>query len=173
MACTSILQGYEIDCLDSIGGIDTIYVTEFTNVPQANITESSGVISALSCASGTKFYTLQQRKQSAQADEKLVSSPENGTLYSEQTITFNLKKMTAAMRYTIKSLAVNRLMFIVKDRNGLIKLYGQTTGCDISESTLTTGKAFGDLNGATLTFTGMEPQLSSSLSSAILDTVLV
>ena len=173
MACTSIVQGYEIDCLDSVGGVDTIYVTEFTNVPQANITETSGVISALSCASGTKFYTLQQRKQSAQVDEKLVSSPENGTLYSEQTITFNLKKMTAAMRYTIKSLAVNRLMFIVKDRNGLIKLYGQTTGCDISESTLTTGKAFGDLNGATLTFTGMEPQLSSSLSSAILDTVLV
>ena len=173
MACTSIIQGYEIDCLDSIGGVDTIYVTEFVNVPQANITESSGVITALSCTSGKKFYTLQMKKNTAQVDEKVVPSPENGTLYYEQTITFNLQKLTAALRHSIKSLAVNRLMFIVKDRNGLIKLYGQTTGCDIGESTMTTGKAFGDMNGATMSFTGMEAQPSSSLSSAILATVLV
>lgn len=173
MACTSIIQGYEIDCLDSIGGVDTIYVTEFTNVPQANITESSGVISALSCTSGKKFFTLQLRKGNAQVDEKIVPNTENGTLYYEQTITFNLKKMTAALRYTIKTLAVNRLMFIVKDRNGLIKLYGQTTGVDIAESTISTGKAMGDLNGVTMTFTGMEPQPSSSLSQSLLDAVLV
>jgi len=173
MSCTTIVQGFEQDCLDSVGGVDVVYVTEFTNVPQANITDSSGVITALSCSSGTKFYTLQVGKNNAQVDEKLVPSAENGTLYVEQTITFNLKKLTAALRYTIKSLAVNRLMFIVKDRNGLIKLYGQTTGCDLGESTLSTGKAFGDLNGATMTFTGMEPQISSSLSSTILDTVLV
>lgn len=173
MACTSILQGYEIDCLDSIGGVDTIYVTEFTNVPQANITESSGVITALSCTSGKKFYTLQLRKNTAQVDEKTVPSPDNGTLYYEQTITFNLNKMTAALKYTLKSLAVNRLMFIVKDRNGLITLYGKTTGCDIGESTVTTGKAFGDLNGATMTFTGMEPQQSPTLSESLLNAVLV
>lgn len=173
MACTSILQGYEIDCLDSIGGVDTIYVTEFTNVPQANITESSGVITALSCSSGKKFYTLQLRKNTAQVDEKAVPSPENGTLYHEQTITFNLNKMTAALKYTLKSLAVNRLMFIVKDRNGLITLYGKTTGCDIGESTVTTGKAFGDLNGATMTFTGMEPLQSPTLSESLLNAVLV
>lgn len=173
MSCTSIIQGYEIDCLDSIGGVDTVYVTEFTNVPQANITESSGVISAMSCSSGKKFWTIQLKKNLAQVDEKIVSSPDNGTLYVEQTITFPLHKMTPALRYTLKTLSVNRLMFIVKDRNGLIKLYGQTTGCDIGESTITTGKAMGDMNGATLTFTGMEPQLASSLSSSILATLTV
>lgn len=173
MSCITIVQGYEIDCLDSIGGVDTIYVTEFTNVPQANITETSGVISALSCSGGKKFWTIQLKKNLAQVDEKIVGSNENGTLYIEQTITFPLHKMTAALRYTLKTLSVNRLMFIVKDRNGLIKLYGQTTGCDIGDSTISTGKSMADMNGANLTFTGMEPQLASSLSSAILATVTV
>lgn len=173
MSCATIINGYEQDCLDSVGGINEIYVTEFTNVPQANITESSGVITAMSCSGGKKFYTLQVGKNNAQMDEKLVPSTENGTLYYEQTLSFNLKKMSAALRNTIKTLAVNRTMWIVKDRNGLIKVYGQTTGMDIGESTLTTGKAFGDLNGATLSFIGMEPQPSSTITQAILNTLLV
>lgn len=172
MACTTIIQGYEHDCLDSVGGIQEVYITEFTNVPQANITESSGVITAMSCSSGKKFYTFQVGKNNAQAIEKAVPSPENGTLYYEQTVTFALKKLTAALRYTFKSLAVNRVMIITKDRNGLIKLYGQTTGCDIGESTMDTGKAFGDMNGATFTFVGMEAQPASTLSQSILTSLL-
>lgn len=173
MACTSIIQGHVLDCLSSVGGIDEIYITEFTNVPQANITASSGVISAMSCSSGKKFYAFQLRKGTAQADEKSVSSGENGTLYFEQTISFTLPKQSASLRYTFKTLAENRVMIITKDRNGIIKLYGQTTGCDISETTQSTGKAFGDFNGITFSFTGMEPELASTLSSSILATLTV
>lgn len=172
MACTTIIQGFELDCLDSVGGVKEIYVTEFTNVPQANITASSGVITAMSCSSGKKFYTLQMRKQTAQADEKIVSSPENGTQYVEQTVSFNLHKLSAALRYTVKSLAKNRLMIIVKDANDVIKLYGQTTGCDAGEIVGTTGKANGDANGYTLSFMGMEPDQANTLSQAILTTLL-
>lgn len=173
MSCTAMIQGAEVDCLDSVGGVDTVYITEYANVPQANITESSGVITAMTCSSGKKFWTFQVRKQTAQADEKVTNSAENGTSYVEQTVTFDLHKLTPAMRYTIKTLAVNRLMVIVKDRNGLIKLYGQTTGMDLTAGDLTTGKAFGDKNGVTITLTGMEPNLASSLSSSILATVTV
>lgn len=173
MACTAIVQGHEIDCLNSVGGIQEIYITEFSNVPQANITASSGVISAMSCSSGKKFYTFQLRKGTAEASEKTVVSTENGTLYYEQSVTFTLPKQSAALRYTLKTLAENRVMIITKDRNGIIKLYGQTTGCDIAESTSATGKAFGDFNGVTISFTGMEPELASTLSSSILATVTV
>lgn len=173
MACTSVVQGEVIDCLDSVGGIDTVYITEFVNVPQANITETSGVISAMTCSSGKKFFTFLVRKQTSTADEKINNSMENGTSFVQQTVTFDLFKLTASMRYTIKTLAVNRLMVIVKDRNGLIKLYGQTTGMDLTAGDLTTGKNFGDKNGATITLTGMEPQLASYLTTAILATVTV
>jgi hypothetical protein len=173
MACTTIVQGSSIDCLNSIGGIEEIYITEFTNVPQGNITASSGVISAMSCSSGKKFFTFQLKKQTAESTESIVSNVENGTLYFEQKITFTLPKQSASLRYTLKTLAENRCMVITKDRNGIIKLYGQTTGCDISESSFSTGKTFGDFNGATISLTGMEPELASTLSSAILATVTV
>jgi hypothetical protein len=173
MACTTMIQGTEIDCLDSVGGIDTIYITEFTNVPQANITEASGVISAMTCSAGKKFWTFSVRKNTSQVDEEVTNNAEAGTSYVEQKLTFDLLKITPALRYTIKTLAVNRLMVIVKDRNGLIKLYGKTTGMDLSAGSLTSGKAMTDKNGATITLTGMEPDLSPSLSTAILATVTV
>ena len=172
MACTEILQGYEHDCLSSVGGVEELYVTEFVNVPQANITATSGTISALSTNPSEKFYTLQVGKNNASVEQKIISSPENGTQYYEQTVTFNLKKMTAALRYTVKSLANNRLMIIYKDRNGVIWLLGQTTGMDAGEINGTSGQQFGDLNGYTLTFTGMEPDHASTLSQSLLDGVL-
>lgn len=172
MSCTTIIQGFEIDCLGSNAGVAEIYVTEFANVPQANITESSGVITAMSCSSGKKFWTIQCKKQTAQADEKVVPSQENGTLYYEQSVALALHKLSASLRYTVKSLAVNRLMIIVKDNNEIIKLFGQTRGCDIGESTASTGKAYGDFNGVNLSFVGMEAQPASTMSQAILTTLL-
>jgi len=171
MACT-IIEGRQIDCRDSVGGVAEIYVTEFTNVPQANITASSGSITALSCLSGKKFFTYQMEKENASFEEKVVSSRENGTLYYEQTLTFNFKKLSAALRNDLHILAQNRLMFIVKDNNGLFRLMGQTNGADIGEASATTGKAFGDLNGYTLTFTGMESQPASFVSQALVTGVL-
>lgn len=173
MACTAILQGNEIDCLDSVGGVKEIYVTEFTNVPQANITSSSGTISSMSCSSGNKFYTLQLKKNTAQADLETISNDDNGTQYEQQTVTFNLFKMSASKRYTVKSIVKNRVMVIVKDRNDVIWLLGQTTGLNASSTIGTTGKAFGDMNGYTISLTGMEPDNASTMSQAILDTLLV
>ena len=54
MACT-IIQGETIDCRDSVGGIKEIYLTEFANVPQGNITATSGTITAMTCSSTKNF----------------------------------------------------------------------------------------------------------------------
>jgi len=171
MAC-DIVQGYEILCRDSVGGIKEVYITEFENVPQANITAASGVISAISCNSGTKFYTYQLERENAQYDNNQVGSLENGTNFWESTLTFTMKKMSASMKNSLRVLSENRLMVIVKDANDVYWLMGQTRGVDLLSSTMTSGRAMGDLNGATLTFTGKEPafdnQVTSSLISALL-----
>jgi len=57
-----IINGVEIDCADAIGGVAEIYLTEYTNVPQGNITAASGVITAMTCSSGKKFWTFQLEK---------------------------------------------------------------------------------------------------------------
>ncbi len=173
MSCT-IINGREIDCRDSVGGIAEVYITEYTNVPQANITASSGTITAMSCSSGKKFFTFQLEKENAQFTETAQNSVENGTLFYESTLTFTIKKMSAANRNAINILAKNRLMIIIKDNNGLIYLMGQVNGADmVGENSATSGKAFGDMNGYTLTFTAKEPNAYNTLSQAILSTLLV
>ena len=154
MACT-IINGREIDCRDSVGGIEEVYITEWSNV--ASITESSGVVTSISMNSGKKFFTFQLEKENATFDETENTSVENGTLFYEGVLSFTTKKMTAAARNAFNILAKNRLMIIFKDRNGLLWLVGRYGGADkVGDNKASTGKAFGDMNGYTLTFTSKE-----------------
>lgn len=172
MSCT-IINGREIDCRDSVGGIAEVYLTEWQNVPQANIVASSGVITAMSCLSGKRFFTFQLEKENATFTETENNSVENGTLFYESVLTFTIKKMSAANRNALNILAKNRLMVIIKDNNGFIQLMGQVNGADkIGDNNASTGKAFGDMNGYVLSFTAKEPNPCNSMSQTILTSLL-
>lgn len=162
-----IVQGGEIDCRDSVGGVPEIYLTEFTNVPQANITASSGVITAASCSAGKRFFTYQLEKENAEFTPGLTSSVENGTTFSESTLTFTKKKMSASSWNNLLTLAYNRLHIIVKDGNGVYWWMGKVNGADMTSGSGTTGKALGDMNGNTLTFVSKEPLPPHTVSAAI------
>ena len=172
MAC-AIVQGREIDCRDSVGGVLEVYLTEFTNVTQTNITSSSGVVTAATCSSGKRFFTYQLEKENATFMAKDTVSVENGTFYNETTLTFSLKKMSASLRNNIRTLAQNRLHIIIKDANGVYWWMGQTNGADLITAEGTTGKAMGDMNGYTLSFTGKEPQAPNTVSAAIVATLQI
>jgi hypothetical protein len=156
------------DCRDSVGGIPEFYVTEFENVPQANITVSSGVVTAIDCSSGKKFWVYQMEKSDADFTETLTSSVDNGTAFYQQVLNATLKKMTAAQRNNLEKLAKNRVMVIVKDRNGLYWIAGRTNGLDMTAGTTQTGRAFGDLNGHTLTLTGMEAAKAEQVTASLI-----
>lgn len=172
MACT-IINGIEIDCADSVGGIAEIYLTEFTNVPQANITASSGTISAMTCSSGKKFWTFQLEKENAMFTQTPQRILDNGTLHYEQSVELTLKnKMTAARRNALHILLQARLMVIVKDNNGLYQVLGQVYGLDVTAGVGTTGKAFGDMSGYTLTLTGKEASPANFLTASLITALL-
>ena len=170
MAC-NIVQGNEIDCRDSVGGVLEVYLTEFDNVTQANITASSGVITAATCSAGKRFFTYKLEKENASMTSKEMVSVENGTLYNETTLSFTIKKMTASHRNNIRTLAQNRLHIIVKDANSTYWWVGKTNGADLTAAEGATGKAMGDMNGYTLTFVGKEPDALNTVSAAIVATL--
>jgi len=64
-------------------------------------------------------------------------------------------------------LAQKPLMFIVKDNNGLLSLYGSSKGLDLTTGTSGTGKEATSLNGFNLTFTGNELEYPYGISSVI------
>jgi len=171
MATCTIISGNQLDCADSVGGVAEIYLTEFANV--ASITATSGVITAMTCSTGKKFWTFQVEKENATFTQPGTRSVENGTLFYDQTATYTLKKMSAQKRNLLDNLMKNRLMVIIKDNNGEYQLMGQVNGADVTTVEGTTGKAFGDMNGYTVTVTGKEKDPANFVTAALLATLTV
>ena len=167
----AIIQGYEIPCRNSVGGISEIYLTEIEN--KATLTAVSGVITAFTLSSGKKFWTFKLEKENAEFTEKIVPSVENGTVYYEQEVKFSMKQLSASNRNNIRQMVQNRLFIIVKDNNGVYWLLGEVNGCDLGASDGKTGKAMGDLNGYSLTFMGKEPAPAQQVTGTLLATLTV
>jgi len=101
MPCT-IIEGITLDCRQGAGGIKKLYLTEFANV--SSITQSSGAVTAITMASGKKFWTVEVELEDAQLNEDATVSIENGTTFYAQTLTFSVYKMTAKNRNIVRLL---------------------------------------------------------------------
>lgn len=161
----AIINGDEIDCRDSVGGIEEIYITEFQN--KDTLIETSGVVTAHTLLSGKRYWTYQLEKENAEFTENGQTSVENGTSFVEQTLAVSLKKWSAAKRNKINLLQMNRLLVIIKYRNGNYLMMGKTAGADMTVFEGKSGKAYGDMNGFNLTFVAKEPKLAPEVSSSL------
>jgi hypothetical protein len=164
MAC-ALTQGYTLDCRDSLGGITEVYFMAFQDV--SSTTEASGVITALTKATGKKFYKYELTKGTSVLTENINSNVQNGTLYYTPELTIILNKLQANTRNEILLLAKNLLVAVAKDNNGKYWYLGKTRGIDLTAGSATSGTADADRSGYTLTFAGSEPSLSPEVSSVV------
>lgn len=165
MAC-ALTQGYTLDCKDSLGGIKAVWLIAHANV--ASVTEASGIVSAITKASGKVFYKYELVKNTGALTETITASVENGTVFYAQELSVVLNKLQANTRNEILLLAKNTLMAVVQDANDKYWLLGRYTGLDVTGGTAATGTAQGDRSGYTLTFTGGEKELAPEVSSSII-----
>ena len=165
MAC-ALTQGYTLDCKDSLGGIKALWLIAHANV--SSVTEASGIVSAITKASGKVFYKYELVKNTGALTETITASVENGTVFYAQELSIVLNKLQANTRNEILLLAKNTLMAVVQDANDKYWLLGRYTGLDVTGGTAATGTAQGDRNGYTLTFTGGEKELAPEVSSSII-----
>ena len=165
MAC-ALTQGYTLDCKDSLGGIKALWLIAHANV--ASVTEASGIVSAITKASGKVFYKYELVKNTGALTETITASVENGTVFYAQELSVVLNKLQANTRNEILLLAKNTLMAVVQDANDKYWLLGRYSGLDVTGGTAATGTAQGDRNGYTLTFTGGEKELAPEVSSSII-----
>jgi hypothetical protein len=168
MACV-LTQGYNLDCRDSYGGVKEIYIAETSSITA--ITASAGVITAID-KTGTKvFFKYNLVAHTAEADQELTPSRENGTLMVKQSIKFPINKMTVAVRNELLLLAQNRLNIVVVDNNGIGWLFGEGNGMMLAPSTAKAGKLLGDRNGFELSFESDEKTLAQQVDAATLLTL--
>lgn len=164
MAC-AITAGYSIGCRDGVGGIDAVFFAEFDNM---TIADASGTVTGITKASGTRFWKFAvPTKSSAIAASNPVGSTENGTLFFEQTIDFPINKRDATTRNVLTTLAKNKVVAVVLNKDGTYHMYGKNNGMYLGASTGTSGAAAGDANGYVLKFEGSEREDFFVVTSAL------
>lgn len=151
--------GYAQDCnKDSIGGLARIRIAPFKDV--VSVTETAGVITAITLATGKQFYDFQLTKNTSNFSITPTPNVQNGTTFYAEAVTFVMNKMKATTSALVDSLAKSSLVMLVEDKNGETMLLGRSNGLDMSGGTVGSGTASGDRSGYELQFAGEEPVIS-------------
>jgi len=169
MACV-LSTGFSLDCRSSIGGVSEVWIGELENI--SSVTVASGVVSAMSMTATKKFYNYKLRKNTSEAKADNGGDVANGAGYIMHSVQIQLDKFDVAKRNEIRILAQKPIVIIVKDKNGLLSVYGLYNGLDLTTGTGGTGKEANSLNGFNLTFTGEENDYPQGISQSIVDSLV-
>ena len=170
MSTCDITSGFTLGCRDNTGGIANLYI--LSGSIDSVVDASEGLIATIS-GSG-EFFKFELFRQTSDFTEAITSTPENGTVFYEQTLNAVFFKLQSSTRNQVKVLAQNpNLKVVVETNNGTVDgvgrywLLGEDRGMQLLSGTGATGTAFGDLNGYSLTFTGQEPNPASEISGSL------
>lgn len=174
MSC-DITSGFTLGCRDNTGGIKNLYILSGSvdSIGEA----SEGLINSIS-GSGS-FFKFELFRQTSDYTETITSTPENGTIFYEQSVNAVFFKLQSATRNQVRVLAKNPDLKVIVETNngaddGIGKFFylGEANGLQLLGGTAESGTAFGDRNGYALNFVGSEPQPASELSGSDLSAVL-
>lgn len=171
MACSNLTAGFLNLCNDSTGGIEKIFIA---NGPVESITESAGVISAITVGGSAlvpaDFFVFESPRQTSSLTETTTVSQENGTLFFDQQLTCVFNKMEAAKRDQLLLMAQATSMVVVaKDGNGKYWSVGVEKGAFLVSGSATSGTAYGDRNGYEIVLGGLEAAPIYEVNSSIVE----
>lgn len=163
MACTAITKGRGLDCNRISGGVKYIYFSVYDD----NITYTYDGTNPLEIDTidfnNTSIYRYTMPLGVSSVTDTIVGSRENGTYYQTPSVNIILNKLTKEDQNQIKLLAQSRVRIFAQlneqltGGNDVIIALGMSNGLELNAGTMDSGAAFGDRNGYTLTFDGMEP----------------
>jgi len=159
MAC-AITGGYAIECNESVGGVQTIYLIENSNLYDASgnsrVTSASGTVTALTKDTGTRFWKFEVPRGTASATNSISASPENGTFFFTHEVKFPINSRSATIRNIVTTLAKNRLTFVCVEGDGSSRMYGVQFGLQMTTTESGSGVQLADRNGYMLSFSSQE-----------------
>lgn len=154
---------YELPCRDATGGVVVVRLSDWKDRVFAF---TGNIIEGTDSGDGAaqEFFTIEQLVQNAEIKED-VETGESGASAYVQTLTIVLpnkgdKDKDDQIRNLKAALSKGKYLGLIKDQNGMEKLYGIENGLRLTESADGTGKAMTDLNGATITLIAKEPELA-------------
>ena len=170
MACTLISKGRGLDCNRISGGVKNIYFGVYDKfvdpIETTGIVQSTGEITDIEMVAGTGsgLFRYTTPLGVASITETITGSRENGTIFYTPTVNLLLNRLTKEDQNQIKLLGQTKLVIfaelnatLASNGHNVIVGLGVTNGMELNAGTMDSGAAFGDRNGYTLTFDGLEP----------------
>jgi len=166
MACTALTKGRGLDCNRISGGVKNIYFGVYDQfdapIQTLGIVQSTGEITDIEMGTNV-LYRYTTPLGAASVTETITGSTENGSIFYTPTVNVVLNKLTKEDQNQIKLLGQTKVVIfaelnerLANGHNVIIGL-GVTNGMTLNAGTIDSGAAFGDRNGYTLTFDGLEP----------------
>ena len=154
--------GYELQCRDASGGVIVIRLSDWA---ERVYSFTGDIIEGTDAGDGAaqEFFTIEQLVETAEVVEAPQVDTTLGTAFFQTDLTIVLpnkgeKDFDDQIRNLYSALSKGRFLALVKDQNGIDKLYGIENGLQLTEGAGGTGKALTDLNGTTITLQGKEPE---------------
>jgi len=162
MACTALTKGRGVDCNRISGGVKYIYfwVLDESATYAYDATDKSEIDTINFNNANIYRYTMPIGVSSL--TDTIVGSRDNGTVYYTPTVQVLFNKLTVQDQEEIKLLASTKVRMFVQTNqqytndHDMILACGMVNGMELNAGTIDTGAAWGDKNGYTLTFDGME-----------------
>ena len=169
MACTLISKGRGLDCNRISGGVKNIYFGVYDKfvdpIDGTGIVQASGEITDIEMVAGTGsgLFRYTTPLGVASITETITGSRDNGTIFYTPTVNVILNRLTKEDQNEIKLLGQTKVVVFAElnatlaNGHNVIVGLGVTNGMELNAGTMDSGAAFGDRNGYTLTFDGLEP----------------
>ena len=166
MACTALTKGRGLDCNRVSGGVKYIYFgvyDQFTApIDGTGIAVTNSEITDIEMGAGTGLYRYTVPRGSTTVSETITGSTDNGTIFYTPTVSLVLNRLTKEDQNEIKLLGQTQVVVFAQlnaqlaNGHDVIVGLGVVNGMSMNAGTIDSGAAFGDRNGYTLTFDGLE-----------------
>lgn len=166
MACNQTLSGLVKDCSPSMGGITEVLLANREDV--SSVTANSGKISEITMASSAKFKKYSFARNTGSMTSTYTIDQASGVKYVTTDLLLQFNRMETAKRVEISALAVNDLVAIVKDANGIYWYLGYDEPVNASAGDGQTGTARGDANRYTITLQDNSKEMPMEVDSTII-----
>ena len=172
-ACSSLTKGRQLQCDRIAGGIKNIYFGVWDDfdanattgeVLGTGIVVASGAVTDINMASGTFLRRYSLPRGESSLTETIVGSTENGTIHYTPQVSIKLNHLSTADQNEVRLLATVKLVIFAELNQlnaagkNVILCMGVRNGMRLNSGTNLSGAAFGDHNGYSWTFDGMEEE---------------
>ena len=169
MSC-KLTNGINLKDCDTPGGVSESYFINIEDVDTLTVTDYQ--VSALTLKSYSTAYKIAFEPQTSNFASNAVGSVENSSAAYEQACEIKINKIDNNVLKQIDALTKGRHLVIIKKADGTYEMYFHEGGAKFFAN-YTTGTAFEDPSGVTLTATHRQPSNMLIVSATVIVTLTI